>query len=63
MIVMIEKIDYKPDEGNLLECRICRNGVDSNYRKTKFAVFEKKSTKHSLLLVTMKFPPVIIANT
>ena len=45
--VLIEKLDHKSQDGKLLECWMSRTGVNCNYMKTKFTVFEKRSTKHS----------------
>ena len=49
--VLIEKLDHKSQDGKLLECWMSRNGVDCNYMKTKFTVFEKRSTKHSNIVI------------
>ena len=45
--VLIEKLYHKSDDGKLFECWISRNGVDCNYLKNKFTLFDKRSTKNS----------------
>ena len=49
--VSMEKVDYKSEDGKLLQCLMSRNGVDCYYTKITVTVFEKKSTKHSNIVI------------
>ena len=48
--VMIEKLNSRSDDKNLLQCWLNKNDVYCNYMKTKF-VFEKRSVNHPNIVI------------
>ena len=49
--VLIKRLVHESEDGKLLKCWVSRNSVDCNYMKTKFTVFEKRSTKYSNIVI------------
>ena len=48
--LMIEKVNSKSDDKTLFQTWMNKNEIDSNYTKTNFVVFEKRSANHSNIL-------------
>ena len=46
---MIDELNSNSDDKNLLQNWMSINGVGCNFTKTKFVVFEKRSSNHSNL--------------
>ena len=51
IIVMREQLNSKSADKNLMQTWMNKNGVDCNYTKTKFVVFEKRSANHSNIVI------------